>query len=130
MRAHDRSSDTVERWLPAQSAAVPQTRAWSREWLTHSRVPADAHEAALLAISELVTNAVRQETDRIGIKLRARDEELLIQVYDSGHRHPSIKEAPPEAIGGRGLHLVEAFCDDWGVREERTGKTVWARLTW
>jgi serine/threonine-protein kinase RsbW len=34
----------------------------------------------------------------------------------------------PDSISGRGLLLVEALCDAWGVREREFGKSVWARV--
>ncbi len=124
------ASGIAERWLPSRSSSVPQVRAWAREWLTHSPIPADTYDAALLAISELVTNAVRQETERIRVTLSTQDDALLVQVFDHGHRTPAVKSVSTDSTGGRGLHLVEAFCDDWGVDEESDGKTVWARLDW
>ena len=31
-------------------------------------------------------------------------------------------------VGGRVLQLVVSLCDDWGVDQSGTGKSVWARL--
>ncbi|MFD5747910.1 ATP-binding protein [Streptomyces sp. NPDC127033] len=30
--------------------------------------------------------------------------------------------------GGRGLVIVDALCEKWGVRPRDPGKTVWAQL--
>jgi hypothetical protein len=44
-------------------------------------------------------------------------------------RLPELQTPRPEAESGRGLHLVEALADRWGVTEERFPcKTVWAEL--
>lgn len=120
----------AERWLPSHNLSVPQARAWALDWLSVSEVPEEVWDASLLAVSELVTNAVRQEEDSIRITLTAEEDALLVEVFDRGHRTPSVVDAPLDSTGGRGLHLVETFCDSWGVREEAHGKVVWGRVAW
>jgi len=39
-----------------------------------------------------------------------------------------VNSFDPDATSGRGLLLVEALCDDWGVRDREFGKSVWARV--
>lgn len=60
----------------------------------------------------------------------AYDMEKLIgiEVSDPGDGLPVIAEAAPDAESGRGLAIVDAFAEAWGVRERVVGKTVWARL--
>ncbi len=41
---------------------------------------------------------------------------------------PRLGDATPDAESGRGLAIVEAFAEAWGVRERIVGKTVWARV--
>lgn len=57
---------------------------------------------------------------------------VTVEVSDAGdHRPPSTAPRPADvglAESGRGLALVEAFADAWGVRDRVVGKTVWARL--
>ena len=130
MPSRDASPQRADRWLPGHNLSVPQARAWARDWLAVSSIPEDVWDASLLAISELVTNAVRQEEDTIRVTLTAEDGSLLIEVYDKGHRTPAVIDAAVDSTGGRGLHLVATFCEDWGVREERVGKVVWARVAW
>lgn len=130
MPSRDASPQRADRWLPGHNLSVPQARAWARDWLAVSAIPEDVWDASLLAISELVTNAVRQEEDTIRVTLTAEDGSLLIEVYDKGHRTPAVIDAALDSTGGRGLHLVATFCEDWGVREERVGKVVWARVAW
>ncbi|MGK5532923.1 ATP-binding protein [Streptomyces sp. URMC 129] len=55
--------------------------------------------------------------------LRVDVEDLLAD------RHPDFALTDPEAESGRGLILIEAFADRWGVLDRRPhGKTVWAEL--
>jgi anti-sigma regulatory factor (Ser/Thr protein kinase) len=120
----------VERSLPPQSMSVPLARSWAEGWLAGSPVPRDQRDVAVLVVSELVTNAVRQGDSPVRVALEADDHGLLVEVFDSGHRMPLVTESTLDSTRGRGLHLIDTVCSDWGVREELEGKTVWARLSW
>lgn len=124
------SARRVARSLPAQPMSVPLARSWAEGWLVSSCVPPDHRDAVLLVVSEMVTNAVRQGDGPVQVTLDAAEDSLLIEVFDSGHRLPRLSDSAPDSTSGRGLHLIDAFCDDWGVREQLEGKTVWARLRW
>ena len=52
----------------------------------------------------------------------------MVEVFDTGHRLPAMGDAALDSTGGRGLHMIETVSDEWGVREDLNGKTVWARL--
>ena len=52
----------------------------------------------------------------------------MVEVFDTGHRLPTMGDAALDSTGGRGLHMIETVSDEWGVREDLNGKTVWARL--
>lgn len=49
-----------------------------------------------------------------------------IEVHDSGGGTPRIPDARDE--GGRGLLLVAALSDSWGVGKRDPGKVVWAEF--
>jgi anti-sigma regulatory factor (Ser/Thr protein kinase) len=87
-------------------------------------------DAASLLVSELVTNAVlhaRSEVDvvvdRVGIHAVLR-----IEVHDGSARAPLMGGFDTEAVSGRGLALVEAISDRWGVESDDAGKRVWFEL--
>ncbi|MET9392167.1 SpoIIE family protein phosphatase [Streptomyces sp. NPDC006624] len=92
---------------------------------------------ALLVVSELVTNAVvHAGTDvEMECRLEGADEGTAALVVEVSDHHPS--RAPrggepdtphdtPEY--GRGLRLVGALCEAWGITYRTGRKTVWARL--
>ena len=121
----------AERMLPAQPMSVPLARSWAQGWLNGSPVPVEDNHVVLLVVSELVTNAARQSDGAVRITLETMDQELLVEVFDSGHRMPVLSEsAELDSTSGRGLRLIDTLCESWGVREELNGKTVWARLRW
>jgi anti-sigma regulatory factor (Ser/Thr protein kinase) len=89
----------------------------------------DVADAAELALTELIANVVRHVPGR-------RCQALIYLLPDGGVRVEVADGSPrlPRAVagdlldeGGRGLLLVDAVTDKWGVEERRDGcgKTVW-----
>ncbi|MFD8504340.1 ATP-binding protein [Streptomyces sp. NPDC003328] len=98
-------------------------RSLLREWEM-----ADLADAVELAVTELVANVVRHVPDRHCTLLVLRQAAgVRVEVTDGCSRLPSVTHAPPPgAEGGRGLLLVDAVVDKWGVEPESSdGKTVW-----
>jgi len=123
-------SARVVRTLPAQPMSVPLARSWAEGWLAGSPVPPDRRDLVLLVVSEMVTNAVQQGDGPVRVTLDTDGSTLRLEVFDAGHRLPVLGASDPDATGGRGLQLVDALCDAWGVDEAVDGKTVWAIVTW
>jgi anti-sigma regulatory factor (Ser/Thr protein kinase) len=94
---------------------------------------ADLSDRALLAVSELVTNAfLYGEGDivlvvTLGVFLR-------VEVRDGGAGMPAQRNYSPTSTTGRGLHLVDHMADRWGtstVGDEGNGtrgKAVWFEI--
>ncbi|MDX3530010.1 ATP-binding protein [Streptomyces sp. ID05-39B] len=83
-----------------------------------------------LCASELVTNAVLHGAPvgrLVLVRVESLDEQLRIEVHDSGENTPTQRVPEESAVDGRGLLIVSTTADIWGV-EERTGpgKCVWA----
>ncbi|MGW6058973.1 ATP-binding protein [Streptomyces sp. NPDC055189] len=83
-----------------------------------------------LCVSELVTNALLHgdpDESLILVRLELRDTQLLLEVHDAGDGTPTRLKAPDTSDDGRGLFLVSAMADDWGVATHQgPGKRVWA----
>ena len=47
---------------------------------------------------------------------------------DGGEGRPRLLSPSPRELSGRGLRIVEAMSDAWGVQPTSTGKTVWFTL--
>ncbi|MFK4099169.1 ATP-binding protein [Streptomyces sp. NPDC019531] len=83
----------------------------------------------LLCVSELATNALLHGVPpnrcfRLDLDLTT-DGVLHVEVHDSGPGEIRTPDTTPESEHGRGLLLVAALADDWGVRERDPGKVVW-----
>jgi signal transduction histidine kinase len=119
-----RATGLQRRRLDRSGHAPRQARAFATEWL-HA-VPDAPRAAALLVVSELVTNAVRHGNGDIGVELATVDGRVRITVDDDSRGVPQIVDARPEG-GGRGLHIVDQLAD-WGWEPTSRGKAVWALL--
>lgn len=130
--------------LGALPSAVPCARLHTRLVLAEWGLKAQAETAELL-VSELVTNGVQASEGMIGCRYQGRwkpgvppvsmwlcsdRQSVLVQVWDGSNRRPERKEVDLEAVGGRGLLLVEALSAEWGTYtpERSTGKVVWALI--
>lgn len=80
---------------------------------------------AALAVSEVVTNAVLHGREPITLRLRVQPSSVRVEVHDGSPVSPAFSMLDPTAVTGRGLMLVSAAADAWGVDPEDTGKTVW-----
>ena len=115
--------------LPASGQPVRLARQVTRGVLTAWGL-AHVEETAVLLVSELVTNAVRDatSTDAITLELQVVQTWLRIEAYRC---RPGL--AAPRTTGefdesGFEFALVDSLADKWGVRETVTGKTAWAEL--
>ncbi|WP_328386157.1 ATP-binding protein [Streptomyces sp. NBC_00400] len=89
-------------------------------------------EDSVLITSELTTNAVSHAKgtgDYFELALRRRSGILVLEVADSYQwRMPELRKPGPDDPSGRGLLIVDALSQHWGVRPRDPGKTVWAHL--
>ncbi|MFJ6636261.1 ATP-binding protein [Streptomyces sp. NPDC091376] len=94
---------------------------------------ADRCETALLVVSELVTNAVKHGRGVTAMRFRWQGPCLRIEVSDYAAAAPAVLAESADREGGRGMSIVSALCEDWGVRHRSHdlatgGKTVFATL--
>jgi len=99
-----------------------------------SLVGADRLADAAAIAAELVGNAVRHaaplpgDVIRVAWRLLASGD-LEIRVTDGGSpAGPQMRVAGPDAIDGRGLTIVAALADRWGVERDGLGQCVWAAI--
>lgn len=84
---------------------------------------------ALLVVGELVTNALVHGGSPVRVSLTAGEGRVRIAVTDPGGGMPEPMVVGPEAIGGRGLAIVDAVADEWGISFDPSSKTVWAHIS-
>ncbi|QDQ14229.1 ATP-binding protein [Streptomyces spectabilis] len=119
-----------ERFYRRERQSIPAARAFTRAALAAWAVQIRAEDIAL-CVSELTTNAlVHGAPPGRGFKLRLlRDSGTVrIEVHDSGDGRPRLVGEGVADESGRGLLLVAALADKWGVAERNPGKVVWAEF--
>lgn len=84
-------------------------------------------------MAELAANAAshgRVSMRDFRLTLHLAGDILRIEVADTrGERLPELQRPDPDSESGRGLLLVDALAERWGVTEGRfPRKTVWAEL--
>jgi anti-sigma regulatory factor (Ser/Thr protein kinase) len=118
--------------LPAHPESVAGARRLTRTRMDKWRLDRDTHEAAVLIVSELVTNAVVHTASvRVVCELHFLDRRLRIAVQDQGHQPggPRLSRTADDEHG-RGLLLVDAMSSAWGSHDagNASGRIVWAEL--
>ncbi|MFI8074778.1 ATP-binding protein [Streptomyces sp. NPDC086033] len=113
---------------PRDRRSVAVARDLTRITLTDWAV-SERSDDVLLCVGELTTNALLHGVPphpcfRLDLALLAGGV-LRVEVHDSGPGEIRIPDTTPESERGRGLLLVAALADDWGVRERDPGKIVW-----
>jgi two-component sensor histidine kinase len=116
----------------ARFPAVPESVVRTRRFVTDSivHVPRDVSDTLLVVASELATNCIRHGATTFEIRIDQLPDRILIEAEDDGGGEPVVRSPAPSETSGRGLQIVKALSDSWGVvRGSRsTGKTVWAVL--
>lgn len=114
------------RWvLPGEPASIGRARhavvrtceAWEID---------DASNAELV-VSELVANAVLHGWGHVALQLHDTGDGLRIEVEDANPTPPVTTDGHPGRVGGYGMQIVERLAD-WGWRQSRGGKVVWAKI--
>lgn len=114
--------------------SIPVVRKFARramvEWECEERT-----DDVLLCVTELATNALRHGVPpgrgfKVHIYLERIENALRVELHDSGDGEVRPATGLPGADdeGGRGLLLVAALADKWGVEERNPGKTVWCEF--
>lgn len=118
----------AERALDGDERAPGEARRFVREHLGFWECDG-LIESATLVVSELVTNAVLHGHSDCRVRLTLGPEALRIEVEDEGPGEPEVQPVDIERFGGRGLLLVSAVSERWGIEHlEVGGKVVWAEL--
>nr|WP_277752858.1 SpoIIE family protein phosphatase [Thermomonospora catenispora] len=112
--------------FPPAATSVAAARRFVRRTLNEWDLTQVADDA-LLATSELATNAVTYAGTEFEVRCTLEDGGVRIEVLD---RHPARHIAMPEieATSGRGLPSVDRLASSWGITYNGLTKGVWFRL--
>ena len=88
-------------------------------------------DRASLGVTELLSNVHRhaQPDKTCTVEIELLLDRLTVSVRDHDPRMPVVDDAEPLATCGRGLAMVAAMSESWGVRPDgESGKVVWFTL--
>lgn len=124
--------------VPHGPAGVGEARHRMRAQLRGGGVSESVIDDAVLILSELLSNACKHGRPlgdaavgdgdvRAAWQVDPRGR-LTVEVTDGGGpTRPAPATPSVTAHGGRGLNIITALADDWGVRDDARGEvTVWA----
>lgn len=100
--------------------SVPEVRSYVREALAGSPLIDDV----VLVASELATNVVRHAQTAFTVSVSVNDG-IRLEVSDGSSIIPAVEELSESY---RGLRVVEATSEEWGIEATRTGKKVWVEF--
>lgn len=90
-------------------------------------VPQPQLDDALLVVSELVANAVRHAhtVSTLELELGGNGSRLRVALADGSSTAPRLRHAHATAEDGRGMGILSALSDRWGIELHVGGKRVW-----
>jgi anti-sigma regulatory factor (Ser/Thr protein kinase) len=104
--------------------ARDSVRACMQEWC----LPVD-HDLVVLLLSEVITNAVAHGAPPATVRLVWDATTITVSVRDAGVGSlPARRATDGESESGRGLGMLAALADRWGVDVGQYAKSVWFQL--
>jgi anti-sigma regulatory factor (Ser/Thr protein kinase) len=90
--------------------------------LTRWGVDGPSLDDARLVLSELTSNAVVHACSPFSVTIRPEGSLVRISVQDTSPVRPALRDNGVMGTSGRGLRLVAALSDDWGVDVTADGR--------
>jgi serine/threonine-protein kinase RsbW len=119
--------------LPFMPESAGQVRHALVSWLGHHGYDDGVVDDARLVATELVGNAITHacplRNGTVLVRWRMDSGRLELSVADGGGASsPQVQRAGPDAIGGRGLAIVEALSSTWWVERNNYLHAVHVRM--
>lgn len=114
--------------LPPRATSAGEARRFLRDALL-PREPSEALDAAQVAISEIVTNALVHAGTAMRLRVLLARGGLRVELSDGSTQLPHRRDYSSQAATGRGLLMVEEMVDRWGAYPVGDGKVVWFEIT-
>lgn len=112
-------------------APLPRSVSEARRFVVEQTydLPRAVRDALELCVSELAANCVLHAASDFTVTV-IRAGGVRIEVSDVGSGSIEPREVSEQGVHGRGLRIVEALSDAWGVKatDQPPGKTVWVQF--
>lgn len=117
----------VDLELPPVATSAGEARRLLRDALSGVESD-DSVDAAQVAISEIVTNALVHAGTPMRLRVLLRGSALRVELSDGSPHLPHRRDYSSVAATGRGLHMVAQMVDRWGAYPDGRGKVVWFEI--
>jgi anti-sigma regulatory factor (Ser/Thr protein kinase) len=118
----------MRRAFGASEEAVAEARRFASEAVFD--LPSEIQDAVLLMVSEISTNALVHASTGFEVIIERSVAGVMISITDRGDGTLAVRSPDSHEPHGRGLRIVQALADDWGViPSPESGKTVWFRMS-
>lgn len=121
----------ARRTFPGQPGQVSAARRWLAQMIDGFA----AMDDVLLACSELATNAIThsdsgQPGGLFTVRLAIRQDIVRVEVLDQGGTGAGRQGSPDDDSSqrGRGLTILAAITDAWGIFGDNEGRTTWCEI--
>jgi anti-sigma regulatory factor (Ser/Thr protein kinase) len=118
----------VDQMLPALPSSAGEARRLLRDALP-DEASEEAVDAAALALSEIVTNALVHAGTPMRLRVILAPSGVRVELTDGSVHMPLPRDYSRSAGTGRGLHMVTEVVDQWGAHHDEAGKVVWFEVT-
>jgi anti-sigma regulatory factor (Ser/Thr protein kinase) len=117
----------VDQMLPALPSSAGEARRLLRDALP-GEASEEAVDAAALALSEIVTNALVHAGTPMRLRVILAPSAVRVELADGSVHLPLPRDYSRAAGTGRGLHMVTEVVDQWGAHHDEDGKVVWFEI--
>jgi serine/threonine-protein kinase RsbW len=116
--------------LPGQRRSVAAGRHWVVREAAERGVTGMANQVVELLASELIANAVLHGPPggNVVVRLECTETVVRVTVSDRETTVPVVLHPDPIEPSGRGMAIIEAMSNRWGVEADAGGKSVWFEL--
>lgn len=92
-------------------------------------VAVEVRDSIAVMVSELSTNALVHAAGGFEVSVDRSDGDVVVSVSDQEDGTPILRTPDFNEPHGRGLRIVDALSDEWGVSSNaNAGKSVWFRM--
>jgi anti-sigma regulatory factor (Ser/Thr protein kinase) len=127
------NDNTVVVTLPFRASSARSVRARISSDLTDAGLTPAVIDDTRVVVSELVGNSIRHAdplpSGRLLVSWRVAHDAVVVSVTDGGSSStPRVAHTGDDALGGRGMAIVETLARRWWVDQGASGTTVIAEV--